>query len=267
MATNNNFFSTKDDRNDFFIACVVIIVFGILIFKLLSSGHISENPTVEKTLLVSDTLQNNTQRTVLIINKKHDARVLPNSVSTSNHIAVSNQRDTSNFFLNEKAVDTSSLTIKPEIEDTLEPVNSKNKNIISVVSDTILSIDTSKTKRTTTVINSKNNRLQKTDVTLLKDADTIAQNHVVRSESKNDSIVNAITISDCTIVIGVYKKDINADRTILKLQKKGYAYTKQTVNGKRYVGVPVRCTNENEIKDLKQKLAKDLWIQSWVRKN
>lgn len=79
---------------------------------------------------------------------------------------------------------------------------------------------------------------------------------------------NAIgTFSGCHLIVGAFKNKRNAQSFKEKVTAKNFTVTIGQVRGKNYVGIPVDCTDKNAIQSTQQRVNNTFNINSWVLKN
>jgi len=90
---------------------------------------------------------------------------------------------------------------------------------------------------------------------------------VKESIKTKEKIVYKQTDTDCIIVIGAFKQELNKNKMIDKLTKLGYSHNKGLLsNGLIYVGVPVICKNKSEKRRLINELNKAFNVEAWIKK-
>jgi len=288
MIGNRTLFTTKKDRNDFFIALVIIIVFGILIFRIMSIGSGAENSIVENTITEVPEVNPEIQET--IPQKPEENTTLSSVYIGVEDSLAAHKRPKKEFYVGPLDLDTipaitSDSGDMPKEKEMLHPdgknglllKDSISTQIVTSNEGTILkdTIDTKEEdnivlkdtvssvyKLKGTIVKIKDHTLQKEDVV---DAVAVESKNTVASPN-TDTLPDVTT--DCTLIIGVYKEITNANKTILKLQKNGFnTHRGKTNSGLHYTGVPVDCDDQNEIRHMKQLILDDLGIKSWKRKN
>ena len=75
------------------------------------------------------------------------------------------------------------------------------------------------------------------------------------------------TLEDCVIVVGVYRDEVNLNKTLKKLEDNGFTFTsgQLTTNGLYYAGSPIQC-NASTLKAKMNRLNTIFNIESWLHK-
>jgi len=74
----------------------------------------------------------------------------------------------------------------------------------------------------------------------------------------------AATLSGCHVIVGAFKSTRNARSFREQVKAQNFSVAVGRVRGKMYVGIPVPCGNESTIKSTQERVNATFGIQSWV---
>lgn len=281
METKNKLVESKKERTDIIIAVIVVLFAAGFIFlkifkkspdteiaKTTSTESVFKQVVINEQLVSNDTLVVLEQETSSFLDEiRYDEeyvienkQIHPISTIITSITAEKSDVDTADNNLEEaetpitKKVSTMA-THQESIEDVVPEntiSNSQNEQVIPKANEdfkekaqnTALKIDDE-----LSIINKKTHTTTETPVT-----------SVISNVSNKD-------LTDCTVIVGVFRESKNEVAIIEKLTKLGYTYDKGVMNnGLTYVGVPVMCTNKAKRTRLINELNTAFSVRAWLRK-
>lgn len=273
MYKKNKLIENKKERIDIIIALVIVLFAGIFIFSKVDKNstvsEIKENLSTKEIVLenVDDTrsVKNENQSTITE-QKNFDKENRVEEVDRTKHNYIKNPTQT---------VITSPSEVKNELnprsKEPDEEILNNNLNNETLINEQGIvekeGVDKKIKSNTQTIqqIDKENTTVEiKKEITEVKD-------HIKQTEKQPAAVSVASlnkAVSDCTIIIGVFKVTENKNKIIKKLADLGYNHNQGLMkNNSTYVGVPVKCDNEMEIKKMIQELNKAFNVNTWLRKN
>jgi FtsZ-interacting cell division protein ZipA len=281
MSTEQDIFENKHERNDFIIALIVIAVFSVFIYMLLKKGS-SDEVLPNKDVLVKSTISNiDTTQVVIDHSSLNDQSSL--SLYTKKD-SVSTVATTNNLLPEKHANEQQNQVVKPIQNKSIITKQKINKTVsLESKTDSINNpnqpITNTNTIEAKAEIESKINDNNKTTANKIKEIKTEAikeetpqatteLNDEINSEITNSKQANTnSTLEDCVIVVGVYRDEVNLNKTLKKLEDNGFTFTsgQLTTNGLYYAGSPIQC-NASTLKAKMNRLNTIFNIESWLHK-
>ena len=281
MSTEQDIFENKNERNDFIIALIVIAVFSVFIYMLLKKGP-SDDVLPNKDVLVESTISNIDTTQVVIDHSSLNHQSSP-SLNTKKD-SVSTVAATNNL-LPEKHVKKQQNQVAKPLQNKDIITTQKIEKTVSLESKTdsinnpYQPITETNTIEAKAEIESKLNDNNKTTENKIEEIKTeaITEETLQVTTELNDEINSEITnskqantnssLEDCVIVVGVYRDEVNLNKTLKKLEDNGFTFTsgQLTTNGLYYAGSPIQC-NASTLKTKMNRLNTIFNIESWVHK-
>ena len=263
MNQKKDFFTSKEDKWDYIIALIVIVLFSIFIYYLSFStkGEVVINTPTELQEVEVEPTKSNTEK---------DKYLYTNS-NTYQTETIKVEDD----YESEK----DSAIIISDIPKAIMPV--KNRESKSIVNNEIREYKSIVDNEIKESIETDNEIIPPTEMVLdveepvtsvkepvieLKTLQEVAKPMPVEVQVDSEQKTNLVTFN-CVIVVGVFREPKNKLAIIEQLQKLGYAQKEGVLrNDLNYVGVPINCSNKKENLKLLNELNEALGIQSWIKK-
>jgi hypothetical protein len=252
MDHKKDIFTSKEDKWDFIIALVVIVIFSVFIYQFLFD--IEEKAAIDPTteleefqIKPAESITENDELLYIDSNKYKTETIKAED-------AYEHKKDSaviiSDFIKASSLVKEPEVIVNNEINKSIETDNKTtipSKTNIDVVKEIVVT-----TKEP--VIELKKEVVTKTISTTPK------------TETKIVEKTDAITFN-CVIVVGAFREVKNKTAIINKLTSLGYAHKEGTLRGGlNYVGVPIDCNNKQINLKLLKELNQVFRIQSWIKR-
>lgn len=250
MAPKKAIFTNSEDKWDYIISLIVIVIFSVFIYQLIFN-------TAEEAITDTEIESNKTEIGSAFSDSKENENYQLNTTTIQVEDAYESDKKTAvilaDFKENEPlATDTISKPI-PEADLSEKTLQDKS-------SDSIATTPLLEEQETSVQIEPKKNLKTETP-----------KNETVKTEKPALATKTKTTTANknlgCAVIVGVFKTASNKVAVIDKLKSLGYAHTNGILReGLSYVGVPVACENEQEKQKLLTALNKAFGIDSWVKK-
>lgn len=272
MSILKNYFEHPEDRNDFFIALVVILFFGVAIIGYLYNANpkeveMSNNELPDRGIIAtSDKTENESilapiplHRSIKRQQKEWLSQLEEKGISNTTALAsisedsISIDLDTMNSVF---ATDIVEPVVASDSIDQRSNDTSKIETILRGSNEmkTLGEKDTMRIVETTELIDSLESPLETTFTnTGVNEYSTVAKDGEDRLGQE-----------DCAIFLGAFKSKANAERLVTKLNKNpDYVVFSNYERGYQVVGVKVSCEKQaaNQVlKDIRERYSKDAWF-------
>lgn len=247
MDSKKDIFATREGKQDFIIAVIVIAIFSILIyyFAFNSSDEVMVHNPVKADAVLTE---------VKPVSEKAEELYYSYASSSTNKATTIQVVDGYESESNTATVVSDIIKSTPIIADkNSEPINNN---------ETILLYENQK-RRIDSIANIKE---EKQSVVPTKKVITETKIPAATEKIKNTAIPPNKTLN-CVVVVGVFKEAANKARVIAKLNSLGHTHSEGILRENiSYVGVPVNCENTQMREKLLNDLNKAFGIDSWVKK-
>lgn len=248
MDSKKDIFSTREGKQDFIIALIVVVIFTVFIYQFVFS---SSDEVADITAVESDVTQTEGQP-----NKDKESEQNFHYTSSS-----TNEATTIQIVDGYKSERTTAIVVSDIKKSTPNKAKISSKPIYNN-NETILLYEAQK-KRADSITNVEKEKSR----SRLPIKDIVNETSIVTAseEIKNDTTTDK-TLS-CVIIVGVFKEAGNKAKVIAKLNALGHGHSEGILRENlSYVGVPVNCENAQVREKLLSELNKSFGIDAWVKK-